>query len=75
MLAEENLMADDFELRLAAVAQPGDTLILEVVSPATLTEEKAAEIKAAIAERLPEIKTVLIGNGLRVGAVVRGSDL
>lgn len=68
-------MADDFELRLAAVAQPGDTIILEVVSPAPMTEAMANRIKRQLADRLPDIKSVILSGGLRVGAVVRGEDL
>ena len=67
-------MDDGFQVHLAAVAQPGDTLIFQVDYPATLTQEQADVIRAQLAEKLPGIKSLFLAGGLKVGAVVRSGD-
>ena len=56
------------EIVVSALVRPTDVLVLEA-DPKT-TPEEARELKGRITEMFPALKVLILGAGLRVGAVV-----
>lgn len=55
------------------VIRPGDRLLLSI--PAALTDEQAADVKARVIDRLPDLADVIVlGGGVSVAGVYRTEE-